>query len=80
MFQFGVKSALARRRVSRSFEPLEGQAVEIEDQALEIVSGASTSRLSAGPWKPFVDHARNWLKRYLRRAQEPTSQSEHRRE
>jgi len=49
-------------------------------KALEIVSGASHLFAERGALEAVVDYARNWLKRYLRHAQEPTSQSEHRRE
>ena len=49
-------------------------------KALEIVSGASHLFAERGALEAVVDHARNWFKRYLRHAQEPTSQSEHRRE
>jgi putative phosphoribosyl transferase len=49
-------------------------------KALEIVSSASHLFAERGALEAVVDHARNWLKRYLRHAQEPTSQSEHRRE
>ena len=46
-------------------------------KALEIVSGASHLFAERGALEAVVDHARNWLKRYLRHAAEPTSQSEH---
>ena len=49
-------------------------------KALEIVSGASHLFVESGALKAVVDRARDWLKRYLRHAQEPTSQNEHRRE
>jgi hypothetical protein len=49
-------------------------------KALEIGSGASHLFAERGALEVVVDYARNWLKRYLRHAQEPTSQSEHRRE
>ena len=49
-------------------------------KALEIVSGAAHLFAERGALEAVVDYARNWLKRYLRHAQEPTSQSEHRRE
>jgi pimeloyl-ACP methyl ester carboxylesterase len=49
-------------------------------KALEIVSGAGHRFAERGALEVVVDHARNSLNRYLRHAQEPTSQSEHRRE
>jgi putative phosphoribosyl transferase len=44
-------------------------------KALEIVPGASHLFAEPGALEAVVDHARHWLKRYLRHAQEPTSQS-----